>query len=146
MICLIFGACSSPDTASKTHAGGPSPSPSPTAKPVIACHVYYGLKSGRGGLEARELVLEENSTRKARFKRFEFVGSYDRDPYEGRTFLTRVRLGDGKQFASHLYQMHRKRLPDYEFVGSHGFTGLIYSLHPRYPVQLQHFCEIRAAT
>jgi len=74
----------------------------------------------------------------------EIMAQYYQDDYEGRSM--RVSISDpvsGRQLASFLYQFPLDEQPVNQFVGGHGFTGLVYIYHPESPAELQFFCELQ---
>lgn len=68
-----------------------------------------------------------------------FAVSYDVDEFEGDSIS--ISAADGQaQVLSILYQLS-DGLPQNQFVGGHGFTGLLYFTHPTAGGDYQAFCE-----
>lgn len=66
--------------------------------------------------------------------------SYSDDAFEGGTVSMRVTAGDIRLFST-LYQLQDRQLPTNQFVGGHGFTGLMYLNHPTDGGDYQLLCK-----
>jgi hypothetical protein len=71
------------------------------------------------------------------------TGTLTDDQFEGRAFSLGIHAEDGSVSASTLYQMERTHLPQNEFVGDHGFTGLNWVRDPDANETLQFACFAR---
>ena len=78
------------------------------------------------------------------FDDMEFSAQYWDDQFEGRSLVISVASPDtGDEVVRQLYQMDRGKSLINQFIGGHGFTGLIYVYHPTSTAELQCFCEAR---
>src|SRR5690606_35036969 len=59
---------------------------------------------------------------------------------EGRSFSVLVKADTQPVFQS-LYQFGRNKMPKNQFIGDHGFTGLIYLTHPEQGGDYQFICS-----
>lgn len=116
----------------------------PLAEAEITCEVYYRAAAG-GALEAGpELVFSgENEEQSAPFDDLLFIGRYTVDAGEGRAFAVAVSdAASGTEIARSLYQLSPDGLRN-QFIGGHGFTGLVYIFHPSAAAEMQYFCQVR---
>jgi hypothetical protein len=66
------------------------------------------------------------------------------DEFEGRSLVISVSSpGADRELVRELYQIDRQKGLVNQFVGGHGFTGLLYVYHPDSAAELQCFCEAR---
>ena len=71
-----------------------------------------------------------------------FKASYIDDEFEARALVISItNLNSGDEIARQLNQMDRGESLINQFIGGHGFTGLMYVYHPSSPGELQYFCE-----
>jgi hypothetical protein len=79
------------------------------------------------------------------FDDMSFNASFIDDGFEGRALATWiVNLESGEEIGRQLNQMDRENNLVNQFIGGHGFTGLLYFYHPTSPGELQYFCETRS--
>jgi hypothetical protein len=62
--------------------------------------------------------------------------------YDARSIHLSVSTRAGRQIASQLYQLRDHGLPENDFVGGHGFSGLNYVYHPTSPAELQYTISV----
>ena len=116
----------------------------PLAEAVIACEVYYRAAAG-GALEpGSDLIFSgENEEQSAPFDDLLFSGRYTVDAGEGRAFAIAVSdAATGAEIARSLYQLSPDGLRN-QFIGGHGFSGLVYVFHPSSAAEMQYFCQVR---
>ena len=65
---------------------------------------------------------------------------YFSDAFEGSSVSVAAAF-DGKPSVSWLYQLTSDPLPRNQFAGGHGFTGLVYLVHPTKAGAYQFLCE-----
>jgi hypothetical protein len=131
---LLVGCSPSPE-----EAGGQS------VVPVsIDCRVFY-RPSATESLSESAITLTTNGDHEViEFDDMEFNAQYWDDQFEGRSLLISVASPDtGDGVVRQLYQMDRGKSLINQFIGGHGFTGLIYVYHPSSTAELQCFCEAR---
>lgn len=69
----------------------------------------------------------------------------NKDPGEGESLVLEVTARDtGRLILRDLYQIDGAQGLQNQFVGGHGFTGLVYAYHPTSPAEMQFFCNVRA--
>jgi hypothetical protein len=134
-ITVLSASCSSsPEEASRQ-----------SVDPVsIDCRVFY-RSSVTKHLSETAITLTTNGDHKIiAFDDMEFNAQYWDDQFEGRSLLISVTSSDtGNEVVRQLYQMDRGKRLINQFIGEHGFTGLIYVYHPGSTAELQCFCEAR---
>ncbi|MFC2105150.1 hypothetical protein ACFLS0_00080 [Candidatus Bipolaricaulota bacterium] len=110
----------------------------------IDCRVFY-RPSASESLSESAITLTTNADHEViAFADMEFNAEYSDDEFEGRSLLISVTSQDtGDEIVRHLYQMDRGKSLSNQFIGGHGFTGLIYVYHPSSTAELQCFCEAR---
>jgi hypothetical protein len=121
-------------------------SPAPAEVEVnINCTVFYRA-SAVDAFEETEVVLSSNGDReRVVFDDMSFNASFIDDGFEGRALATWiVNLESGEEIGRQLNQMDRENNLVNQFIGGHGFTGLLYFYHPTSPGELQYFCETRS--
>lgn len=128
---------------------GCSPSPEEAGRqsvvPVsIDCRVFY-RPSVTESLSESAITLTTNGDHEViEFDDMQFSAQYWDDQFEGRSLLISVTSPDtGDEVVRQLYQMGRGKSLINQFIGGHGFTGLIYVYHPSSTAELQYFCEAR---
>jgi hypothetical protein len=70
-------------------------------------------------------------------------GALSDDEFEGRSFSITIYAEDGSVLSHALYQMNRTHLPQNEFEGDHGFTGLNSVKDPDADENVQFACFAR---
>lgn len=117
-----------------------APAPAETAlNMAITCHVFYRSAVTKAVDKGEDVTLDKDRD-VVRVDRalLQFEARYDDSPYESRSLNINVSEHD-RGVLHHLYQMHREALPVNEFVGGHGFTGLLgYSAAG---AEMQYWCE-----
>ena len=134
---LVAGCGSSPEGAGKQ----------PALPTSIECHVFYRPSPGQGLSEGPEVVLSTDEGRREKtvtFDDLEFKARYWGDQFEGHSL--QISVTDpvtGDEVITQLYQLDREQGLVNQFIGGHGFTGLVYVYHPASPAELQYFCAAR---
>lgn len=132
---LLVGCSPSPE-----EAGGQS------VVPVsIDCRVFYrpSVTETLSG-ESAVTLTTSGDHEIIEFDDMEFSAQYWDDQFEGRSLVISVTSPDtGDEVVRQLYQMDRGKSLINQFIGGHGFTGLIYVYHPSSKAELQCFCEAR---
>ena len=132
---LLVGCSPSPE-----EAGGQS------VVPVsIDCRVFYrpSVTETLSG-ESAVTLTTSGDHEIIEFDDMEFSAQYWDDQFEGRSLVISVASPDtGDEVVRQLYQMDRGKSLINQFIGGHGFTGLIYVYHPSSTAELQCFCEAR---
>ena len=131
---LLVGCSPSPE-----EAGGQS------VVPVsIDCRVFYRPSVTESLSESAITLTTSGDHEIIEFDDMEFNAQYWDDQFEGRSLLISVASPDtGDEVVRQLYQMDRGKSLINQFIGGHGFTGLIYVYHPSSTAELQCFCEAR---
>ena len=131
---LLVGCSPSPE-----EAGGQS-----VVTVSIDCRVFYRPSVTESFSESAVTLTTSGDREIIEFDDMEFHANYWDDQFEGRSFSIYVSSPDtGDEFVRHLYQMDRGKSLMNQFIGGHGFTGLIYVYHPSSTAELQGFCEAR---
>jgi hypothetical protein len=117
------------------------PGGSPGAPSAIDCQVFY-RSSTAGRFSETDVTLSATANRESvTFEDLAFNAQYTDDIGEGQSLaLSVVDLETGQETARQLYQLDRQRGLVNQFVGGHGFTGLIYVYHPTSQAEMQYFC------
>jgi len=131
---LLVGCSPSPE-----EAGGQS------VVPVsIDCRVFYRPSVTESLSESAITLTTHGDHEVIEFDDMAFNAQYWDDQFEGRSLLISVASPDtGDEVVRQLYQMDRGKSLINQFIGGHGFTGLIYVYHPSSTAELQYFCEAR---
>ena len=115
----------------------------------VRCSFYYRASNEFSGgtpqgnevdFEERTLDVAPNGDDSATLGALTLSVGYDDDEFEGAAVYVGVEAGDTRLFRS-LYQLRHRELPENQFVGGHGFTGLIYLTHPSEGGDYQLICE-----
>jgi hypothetical protein len=89
--------------------------------------------------EERSLEVGPNETANEAMGQLELRVGYNASENEGSSFSLAVATTDGAALFSTLYQF--APFPKNQFIGGHGFTGLLYFRHPTAGGDYQAFCE-----
>ena len=136
-ILLLLSVLASSCTAGRNEA-------SSTAGGEIVCEAFYRPTAGQG-LEAASPVIFTggNERQERRFEDMIFEASFQDDEFEGRALSIVVAdLTAGQEIARQLYQFDPANPVANQFVGGHGFTGLVYVFHPTFSAEIQYFCHV----
>jgi hypothetical protein len=111
----------------------------------ITCEVFFRPSAGTPLEASPELSFEGGNKRQSvDFESLSFEAIFQDDPYEGRALKINISTLDGrKTVVSQLYQFDSQNPPINQFVGGHGFTGLVYVFHPDSAAEMQYFCNLR---
>lgn len=117
--------------------------------PTITCSAYYRetgvLQPGQSPddpalqLVGESVTLVPNEEASLDLGELEFKFLFNSSDHEGRAFHLSAHTETGYIFQS-LYQFDSRKLPKNQFVGEHGFTGLIYLTHPEHGGDYQVIC------
>ena len=106
----------------------------------IECSFYYRQSPTESNLEEVVLQVAANETDTATLGQLRLDLRYSDDKFEGPSAGVSVLAGDEQTFGS-LYQLKKSKLPNNQFQGDHGFTGLIYLTHPTQGGDYQLICR-----
>jgi hypothetical protein len=110
----------------------------------IDCRVFYRPSVTESLSESAITLTTSGDHEVIEFDDMEFNAQYWDDQFEGRSLLISVTSPDtGDEVVRQLYQMDRRKSLINQFIGEHGFTGLIYVYHPSSTAELQYLCEAR---
>lgn len=112
---------------------------------TVTCHVFYRASPAVPLEPGSTLTLDQHGDRQvAQFDTLEFIVQYYDDQFEGRSLVITVNAADsGQPVARQLYQMDRQQGVRNQFVGGHGFTGLVYVYHTT-EAEMQYFCDVQS--
>jgi hypothetical protein len=113
---------------------------------LLQCETYYrSSQSSNGDPQQTTSIFELGQSTLQHTEEFEdmvLIAELQVNEYEGNGL--HISISDpetGRPLASSLYQFRGKKMPENQFSGGHGFTGLAYINHPQNPSQLQYFCS-----
>lgn len=134
---IWLGACNPAETDKDSPAF-------PPGKAEITCEVYYRSAAGSPLEPAPALVFDGvNDEQSALFDTLLFTGRYSVDAGEGRAFSVAVSdPTNSAEITRTLYQLSPDGLRD-QFVGGHGFTGLVYVFDPLSEAEMQYYCTVK---
>jgi hypothetical protein len=92
-------------------------------------------------LEERRLDVGPEEAASETLGQLTLAARYDADEFEGNSFSLSASAAEA-QVLSVLFQFG-SGLPQNQFAGGHGFTGLLYFTHPTAGGDYQAFCEAR---
>ena len=122
--------------------------PSGLAGGAIRCSFFFrpdaiqaDPETDLAAFEFQERVVDiaPGQTQMASLSQLTLTGSYADSAFEGSSFNLRVTAGDVQLLAT-LFQFS-DGLPQNQFAGGHGFTGLLHLTHPTDGGNYQAFCE-----
>ncbi len=129
---LLVGCTSSPETSNRQ----------PVVPVSIDCHVFYRASTTESLRESKVRLTTDGDVEFIEFDDLGFNASYIDDGFEARSLVISItNLDSGVEIARQLNQMDRGKSLINQFIGGHGFTGLMYVYHPSSPGELQYFCE-----
>ena len=107
----------------------------------VSCEVYYRSAPGRP-LGGSALTLSTDGAQEALdFDDLRFEATFLSDAGEGKSLSVVVMDVNGRaELARGLYQIDPQKGLNNQFVGGHGFTGLIYVFQPVSDSEVQYFC------
>jgi hypothetical protein len=147
---LLFGLAGCVrDNRGADAAGDRSGTPSEGAGGSIHCTYAYRLTNVASEgtppsaleLEERALDVGPGEAASETLGQLTLSARYGADPFEGNSFSLTVSSAEA-QVLSVLFQFG-SGLPQNQFAGGHGFTGLLYFTHPTAGGDYQAFCEVR---
>ena len=109
----------------------------------ITCRAFARPDVETSTMQARTIKLgPQAGNRSATLGDFRFRAQFVSDEFEGKALDVFVYpKGDQDPIAQGKYQFDDIDPPSNQFVGDHGFTGLIYVMHPQTEAELQYFCK-----
>ena len=129
---LLVGCSPSPETSGRQ----------PVVPVRIECHVFYRASTTERLSESTVRLTMDGDVELIEFDDLGFNASYVDDEFEARALLISItNLNSGDEIARQLNQMDRGESLINQFIGGHGFTGLMYVYHPSSHGELQYFCE-----
>jgi hypothetical protein len=147
---LVFGLSACARGSSGPDASGDmSGTPSEGAGGSIHCTYAYRLTNVASEgtppsaleLEERALDVGPEEAASETLGQLTLSARYDADEFEGNSFSLTVSSAEA-QVLSVLFQFGSS-MPQNQFAGGHGFTGLLYFTHPTAGGDYQAFCEVR---
>lgn len=132
---VLLAACNLPTGEGGRQPGAPS---------AIDCQVFYRSATTESFSETNVTLSATANRESIAFEDLAFNAQYVDDLGEGQSLaLSTVDLETGEETVRQLYQFDRERGLVNQFIGGHGFTGLIYVYHPGSPAEMQYFCATR---
>ena len=134
LLALILSGCTSagPDSGGFSDKAGP-----------VLCEVFYRPGTGQPLAAAIPITLEGNERKGETFAAMAFEANSQDDEFEGRALSIVVAdLETGREISRQLYQFDPQNPVENQFIGGHGFTGLIYVFHPGSAAEMQYFCSV----
>ena len=109
----------------------------------IECQAFYRPSVGQAPDDGTVISLgAHGDSGTADYPDMAFDAYLNDDPGEGPALVISVTARDsGGQILRQLYQIDRAKGLHDQFVGGHGFTGLVYAYHPTSGAELQFFCS-----
>ena len=109
----------------------------------ITCRAFARPHVETSTMRARTIKLgPEGGDRSVTLGDFRFRAQFVADKFEGKALDVFVYpKGDQDPITQGKYQFDDVDAPANQFVGEHGFTGLVYAMHPRTEAELQYFCK-----
>ena len=103
------------------------------------CSFFFRESSEQPSFEEQVLAIPPNQDVVATLGKLDLKARFSSDQFEGNAFSLSVAAGETSVWSA-LYQFG-DTLPENQFAGGHGFTGLIYLTHPSEGGDYQLFCE-----
>ena len=118
ILILFISGCASLQTAGEADA---------PVDGTIVCEVFYRPSVGTGFESAAPIHFSEGNDQKVHtFKTMTFEAQFQDDEYEGRALSIAVtNLENGAEITRQLYQFDSQNPVENQFIGGHGFTGLV---------------------
>jgi hypothetical protein len=124
---------------------GPSrevPGGQPETPMSIDCHVFYRNSPGESLRESNVMLNESQTQEVVQLDDLVFSAQFLIDQGEGRSLSISVTdPSTGDEIVRQLYQIDPEKGLSNQFIGGHGFTGLVYVYRPDTPAEMQYFCE-----
>lgn len=134
IVVLVVGCGATPETAGEQ----------PAAPLSIECQVFYRPSVAQSPGEGTTITLTGQGDRGVvEYDDMVLSARFSDDQFEGPSLSISVAARPDDQITSQLYQIDRAKGLSNQFVGGHGFTGLIYVYHPTSPSEIQYFCQAR---
>ena len=111
---------------------------------LITCHTAYRGDGGRPIEREDTLVFTDaDEQQELSYQELVFHGQYSSGELDGERALRLwvTMSGKSEPVLVQLYQLQLGSGPQNQFVGGHGFSGLIYVTHPISGAELQFWCE-----
>ena len=109
----------------------------------ITCKIFERSSVESSKMRSRTLNLgPKTGTKSVTVGDFKARAQFSADEFEGRALDFFVfAKGESEPITQAKYQFDDKDAPVNQFVGGHGFSGLVYVNHPTTGAELQYFCE-----
>jgi hypothetical protein len=112
----------------------------------IECQAFYRPSVEQAPDEGTVINLSgHGDLGRAEYADMVFDAQFNDDPGEGPSLVISITTREGgDQILRQLYQIDREEGIQNQFIGGHGFTGLIYVYHPASTAEMQYFCRADA--
>ena len=140
---LLLAACGGGDN-------GDADTTQPVSPPDLTCHVAYRPAVTQPIQQELDIDLPADPDagitapqRHLAFDRLTLDATYDAGPFEGPALSIQVfPTGSADPLARTLYQLPRTQPLRDQFLGGHGFTGLVFVQDPTSGAEIQYFCSL----
>jgi hypothetical protein len=126
--------------------GQPSQAQGNAVPLTIDCQTAYRSSVTVGIEQESQISIVGDTEQTATIGDFEFRLYYTDglENWESRSLRLAVAgAGLDQELTAQLYQLPKDALPQNQFIGGHGFTGLAYVYHPDSGAELQYWCVAR---
>ena len=109
----------------------------------ITCRAFARPDVETSTMQARTVKLgPQGGDRSVTLGDFRLRARFVSDEFEGKALDVYVYpKGERDPITQGKYQFDDLDPPANQFIGGHGFTGLIYAMHPETDAELQYFCK-----
>jgi hypothetical protein len=111
---------------------------------LVTCHTAYRGSTGRP-IEREDMLVftDDDEQQKLSYDELVFNAQYSSGELDRERTLRLwvTERGESDPIIMHLYQLPLDSGPQNQFVGGHGFSGLIYVTDPVSKAELQFWCE-----
>ena len=115
--------------------------PAGTIPDNVSCEVFYRPTAGAPFEESTLSLATDGDQGASDFDDIRFQATLLSDVGEGKSLSIAVTdLAAGAELTRQLYQFDLVQGLRDQFIGGHGFTGLVYVFHPTSGSELQYFC------
>lgn len=126
--------------------GQPSQAQGNVVPVTIDCQTAYRSSVTVGIEQESQMSIVGDTEQTVDIGDFEFRLYYTDglENWESRSLRLAVsEAGLNQELTAQLYQLPKDALPQNQFIGGHGFTGLAYVYHPESGAELQYWCVAR---
>lgn len=115
----------------------------PDVPESIECQVFYRSRPGESLSGSTIILTRDSSQETVEFETLAFRGQYSGDEFEGWSVsITVTPTETDEEMVRQLYQLDGEQGLRNQFIGGHGFTGLVYVYHPNSTGEMQYFCAV----